>query len=68
MPTAPKRPGRSFSNEHQLIELAKTMHLDRARDLESAFGRSFCFGLPSSSGRSAGNYQIMPFSRPAAIA
>jgi hypothetical protein len=28
MATAPKRSGRSFSNERQLIELAKTMDLE----------------------------------------
>jgi hypothetical protein len=28
MAAAPKRPGRSFSNERQLIELAKTMDLE----------------------------------------
>jgi hypothetical protein len=27
MPATPKRPGRSFSNERQLIELAKTLDL-----------------------------------------
>ena len=28
MPTSPKRPGRSFSNERQLMELAKTLDLE----------------------------------------
>jgi hypothetical protein len=28
MASTPKRPGRSFSNERQLIELAKTMSLE----------------------------------------